>query len=52
MIAAEEIYSTISTLGCDWNTLVVGHSENVRWDQDGVRGESLIDSCIIPELGV
>ena len=29
VIAADEIYGVISTLGCDWNTLVVGHVDKV-----------------------
>lgn len=29
VIPAEEIYQTISTLGCDWNTLVVAHVQGV-----------------------
>ena len=30
VIAAEEIYGTIASIGCDWTTLVVGHADGVR----------------------
>lgn len=29
VVAAEEIYGTLSSLGCDWDTLVIAHSEGV-----------------------
>ncbi|KAK1921992.1 hypothetical protein DB88DRAFT_512431 [Papiliotrema laurentii] len=51
VIAAEEIYGTIGSIGCDWNTLVVGHAHGLHQSRvSGLRLPSTDADLSIPYL--